>query len=41
MPSANPRTRAELGRLGLHIAELDVSEMRKMDGGLTCLSIRF
>lgn len=27
--------------LGLTVIELDVSEMQKMDGGLTCLSIRF
>ncbi|MFQ5749034.1 MAG: dimethylarginine dimethylaminohydrolase family protein [Planctomycetota bacterium] len=36
-----PRTRARLGRLGLPILEVDVSEARKMGGGLTCMSLRF
>jgi dimethylargininase len=37
-PSGFPRTRALLDTLGLPIMELDTSEPRKMDGGLTCLS---
>ena len=41
IPSGFPRTREKLSRLGQKIIELDVSEMQKMDGGLTCLSIRF
>ena len=41
MPRGFPNTRAKLKSLGLPIIELDVSEMQKMDGGLTCLSIRF
>jgi dimethylargininase len=41
MPKGFPRTKTKLKRLGLPIFELDVSEMQKMDGGLTCLSIRF
>jgi dimethylargininase len=36
-----PRARAAYERLGHEIIELDVSEFMKMDGGLTCLSIRF
>jgi len=32
---------SELDDLGLGITVLDMSEMRKMDGGLTCLSLRF
>ena len=36
-----PRALAEYERLGREIVQLDVSEFRKMDGGLTCLSIRF
>ena len=36
-----PRALAEFQRLESEIIELDVSEFRKMDGGLTCLSIRF
>lgn len=41
MPEGFPGTKTKLKRLGLPIFELDVSEMQKMDGGLTCLSIRF
>lgn len=40
MPSGYARTRALLEALGLPIVELDTSEYRKMDGGLTCLSLR-
>lgn len=40
MPAGFPRTRALLEPIGTPIVELDVSEFRKMDGGLTCLSIR-
>ncbi len=40
MPTGYPRTRALLERLGMPILELDTSEYRKMDGGLTCLSLR-
>ena len=41
LPRGFPNTREKLSRLGQEIIELDVSEMQKMDGGLTCLSIRF
>jgi dimethylargininase len=41
MPKGFPKTRRGLARLNTAIIELDVSEVRKMDGGLTCLSIRF
>jgi len=41
MPKGYPKTRAKLETLGLAIVELDTSETRKMDGGLTCLSLRF
>ena len=40
MPTGYPRTKALLKPLGLPIVELDTSEYRKMDGGLTCLSLR-
>jgi dimethylargininase len=40
MPTGYPRTRALLEPLSLPIVELDTSEYRKMDGGLTCLSLR-
>jgi dimethylargininase len=36
-----PRALAAFERLGRELIQLDVSEFRKMDGGLTCLSIRF
>ena len=41
MPAGFPRTRASLESLGQPIVELDVSEVQKMDGGLTCMSLRF
>jgi dimethylargininase len=41
IPRGFPNTKTKLKALGLPIIELDVSEMQKMDGGLTCLSIRF
>lgn len=40
-PMGFPVTAEKLQELGLHIIELDVSEARKMDGGLTCMSLRF
>lgn len=41
MPKGFPNTHTKLTGLGLPIIELDVSEVRKMDGGLTCMSLRF
>lgn len=41
VPAGFPRARRKLERLGLPILEVATSEMRKMDGGLTCLSLRF
>jgi dimethylargininase len=41
MPAGFPDTRKKLQALGMPIMELDTSEFRKMDGGLTCLSLRF
>jgi dimethylargininase len=35
-----PRTRERLEREGFVVEALDVSEFRKMDGGLSCLSLR-
>ena len=40
-PAGFPVARKRLEVLGFDIIELGTSEMRKMDGGLTCLSIRF
>lgn len=36
-----PRTAARLRELGHALIELDMSEFRKMDGGLSCLSLRW
>jgi dimethylargininase len=41
VPKGFPGTRKRLEALSLKVIELDVSEVRKMDGGLTCLSLRF
>jgi len=41
VPAGYPRTRALLESLGLAMIELETSEVRKMDGGLTCMSLRF
>ena len=41
MPKGFPATRKQLSTLKLPIVELDVSEVAKMDGGLTCLSLRY
>ncbi len=41
IPRGFPKTYASLAHLGMRIIELDVSEVRKMDGGLTCMSLRF
>lgn len=41
IPSGFPRTRSKLESLGLDLIELDMSEARKMDGGLSCMSLRF
>ncbi len=41
MPKGFPDTKRKLEKLQCPIVELNVSEVRKMDGGLTCLSIRF
>jgi len=40
-PRGFPKTLSKLTSLGMKILELDVSEVQKMDGGLTCMSLRF
>ncbi len=40
-PAGFPTTRQKLEGLGYEIIELETSEVHKMDGGLTCMSIRF
>jgi dimethylargininase len=41
IPAGFPRSRKQITDLGYNIIELDTSEFRKMDGGLTCLSLLF
>ena len=41
MPAGFPRLRKILNDLKYHTVELEMSEFRKMDGGLSCLSLRF
>jgi len=41
VPTGFPRTLDLLQGLGLPVHPIDTSEARKMDGGLTCMSIRF
>jgi len=36
-----PKLRAQLHVLGYNLIELEMSEFQKMDGGLSCLSLRF
>ena len=36
-----PKLRDKLGNLGYNLIELEMSEFQKMDGGLSCLSLRF
>lgn len=40
-PAGYTHTYHQLNKLGLPIITLDTSEFKKMDGGLTCLSLRF
>ncbi len=40
-PAGFPGTARKLAALGLGVVELEVGEARKMDGGLTCMSLRF
>lgn len=41
VPAGFPRVVEQLENAGLAPLELEISEMRKMDGALTCLSLRF
>jgi dimethylargininase len=40
-PEGFPDTIKKLESIGFDIIKLDISEVRKMDGGLTCMSLRF
>jgi dimethylargininase len=41
VPRGSPKTAALFRQFGHDVPELDMSEYRKMDGGLSCLSIRW
>ena len=41
IPSGFPLLEACLERLGYNLLRLEISEFQKMDGGLSCLSLRF
>ncbi len=41
VPAGYPGVRAAVEGLGYRVLEVDTSEFRKIDGGLTCLSLRF
>lgn len=41
VPAGFPKTKKKLTESGYSIIEVDVSEFRKLDGGLSCLSLRF
>ncbi len=41
IPKGFPKTKAKIEKLGYKIREVDVSEFQKLDGGLSCLSLRF
>lgn len=41
VPAGYPATAAKIEAAGLPVLEVDTSEFRKLDGGLSCLSLRF
>ncbi len=41
VPSGYPGARKTIRTTGYHVIEVDVSEFQKVDGGLSCLSLRF
>ena len=41
LPSGYPKLAADLQKLGYPLLLLEMSEFEKMDGGLSCLSLRF
>ncbi len=41
LPSGYPHLQAQIERAGFQVLLLDMSEFQKMDGGLSCLSLRF
>jgi dimethylargininase len=41
VPAGFPKTKAAIEAKGFKVIELNVSEFQKLDGGLSCLSLRF
>jgi dimethylargininase len=41
MPAGFPRTRDAIAAAGLTVREIGNSECAKLDGGMSCLSLRF
>ncbi len=41
MPEGYPRTREKVEQAGYPVKSVEVSEFRKLDGGVSCLSLRF
>ena len=41
VPKGFPETKAKIEYAGYTTIEIDVSEFQKLDGGLSCLSLRF
>jgi dimethylargininase len=41
VPAGFPLTKARIEKAGYRVIALDMSEFRKLDGGLSCLSLRF
>jgi dimethylargininase len=41
LPAGHPKLQDLIERAGLRVVALEMSEFRKMDGGLSCLSLRF
>ncbi|MFN8258642.1 MAG: arginine deiminase family protein [Bacteroidales bacterium] len=41
VPAGFPLTKSHIENVGYKVIEVDVSEFRKLDGGLSCLSLRF
>lgn len=41
VPLGFPKTKEKIEQLGYKTIEVDVSEFRKLDGGLSCLSLRY
>jgi dimethylargininase len=41
MPTGYPKSKKAVAQTGFDIIDVDVSEFKKLDGGVSCLSLRF